>query len=623
MLIKRKNDRALKLTRRTNMYCGIVGYTGLNYQSAPILLEGLQNLEYRGYDSAGIYVPDTNKGVDQLVKEKGRVAELAALVATSDVAGKAGIAHTRWATHGVPSVANAHPHVSADERFYLVHNGVIENYLELKQEFLSDVEFVSNTDTEVAVQLIAKFVADGMSVFDALQKLTSMLAENSAYGFLLMDDQQPDTMYVAKRKSPLLIGVGEDFNVVTSDAIAMLGHTHDFIELNDNEIAVVTPQKVTLFDDKGVETERDTFHLDVDATAADKGTYEFYMLKEIDEQPIAIRRLLEKYFDEQGNIKLDEQIVKDMKAADRLYIIAAGTSYHAGLVGARLFEEWAGVPTEVHVSSEFAYEQPLLSENPFFIFLSQSGETADSREVLQNVNNAGYKSLTMTNVEKSTLWREATYALPLMAGPEIAVASTKAYVTQIVLQAIVAYAMGENIDMNLEQELSKIAVDIQGVVDDKEVFENVAKDLLVDEKVRNGFYIGRGVDAFVSLEAALKLKEISYVQTEGFAAGELKHGTLALIEDGTPVITLMTQPKTAGLVRGNIAETEARGAKSFVIAAKSLANDTDGYILPDVEPLLAPLVSVVPTQLLAYYTSKLRGLDVDHPRNLAKSVTVQ
>jgi len=603
------------------MYCGIVGYTGLNYQSAPILLEGLQNLEYRGYDSAGIYVPDTDKGVDQLVKEKGRVAELAALVAESDVAGKAGIAHTRWATHGVPSVDNAHPHVSADGRFYLVHNGVIENYLELKEEYLSDVEFVSNTDTEVAVQLIAKFVADGMSVLEAMQKLTSMLAENSAYGFLLMDDQQPDTMYVAKRKSPLLIGVGEDFNVVTSDAIAMLGYTNDFIELNDNEIAVVTPQNVTLFDADGNETERESFRLDVDATAADKGTYEFYMLKEIDEQPVAIRRLLEKYFDEQGNIKLDEQILKDMKAADRIYIIAAGTSYHAGLVGARLFEAWSGIPTEVHISSEFAYEQPMLSENPFFLFLSQSGETADSREVLQNVNQAGYKSLTMTNVEKSTLWREATYALPLMAGPEIAVASTKAYVTQIVLEAIVAYALADNMDLNLEQELSKIAVDIQAIVDDKEVFEKVAKDLLVD--ARNGFYIGRGVDAFVSLEAALKLKEISYVQAEGFAAGELKHGTLALIEDGTPVITLMTQPKTAGLVRGNIAETEARGAKSFVIAAKSLANDTDGYILPDVEPLLAPLVSVVPTQLLAYYTSKLRGLDVDHPRNLAKSVTVQ
>lgn len=603
------------------MYCGIVGYTGLNYQSAPVLLEGLQNLEYRGYDSAGIYVPDTNKGVDQLVKEKGRVAELAALVEKSDVDGKAGIAHTRWATHGVPSVANAHPHVSADERFYLVHNGVIENYLELKEEYLSDVTFVSNTDTEVAVQLIAKFVADGMTTLEALQKLTSMLAENSAYGFLLMDDQEPDTMYVAKRKSPLLIGVGEDFNVVTSDAIAMLDQTHDFIELNDNEIAIVTPTNVTLFDDKGVETTRESFHLDIDAAAADKGTYEFYMLKEIDEQPVAIRRLLEKYFDEEGNILLDEQIIADMKQADRLYIVAAGTSYHAGLVGARMFEAWSGIPTEVHISSEFAYEQPILSEKPFFIFLSQSGETADSREVLQNVNQAGFKSLTMTNVEKSTLWREATYALPLMAGPEIAVASTKAYVTQVVLQAIVAHAMAENVDLNLEQELSKIAVDIQGIVDDKEVFEKVAQDLLVPAS--NGFYIGRGVDAFVSLEAALKLKEISYIQTEGFAAGELKHGTLALIEDGTPVITLMTQPKTAGLVRGNIAETEARGAKSFVIAAKSLSNDTDGYILPDVEPLLAPLVSVVPTQLLAYYTSKLRGLDVDHPRNLAKSVTVQ
>ena len=605
------------------MFCGIVGFTGLNYQSAPILLKGLEKLEYRGYDSAGIFVADQALGTDQLVKEKGRVAQLEALVDTKNVTGTSGIAHTRWATHGVPSINNAHPHLSADGRFYLVHNGVIENYLELKQEYLSDVTFHSDTDTEVAVQLIGKFVDEGMTTFDALKKLISLLDVNSAYGFLLMDRNEPERMYVAKQKSPLLIGVGEDFNVVTSDAVAMLDQTHDFIELHDGEIAIIDPDNVRLFGADGVETSREPFHLDIDASETDKGTYPFYMLKEIDEQPIVIRHLIEKYLDSEGGVHVGQAILDDIKAADRLYIVAAGTSYHAGLVGKRLFEQWAGIPTEVHLSSEFAYEQPLLSEKPFFIFLTQSGETADSREVLQNVNAQGFKSLTLTNVEKSTLWREATYALPLLAGPEIAVASTKAYVAQVGLQAILAYAVADRdaLGFNLEQDLSKIAVGIQGIVDDKETLQRVSNEMLVES--RNAFFIGRGVDSTVSLEAALKLKEISYVQAEGFAAGELKHGTLALIEEGTPVIALITQSKTAGLVRGNLAETQARGSRAYTIVTEELAKEGDDFILPNVNELLSPLLSVVPTQLLAYYTSLGRGLDVDRPRNLAKSVTVQ
>lgn len=605
------------------MFCGIVGFTGLNYQSAPILLKGLEKLEYRGYDSAGIFVADQALGTDQLVKEKGRVAQLEALVDTKNVTGTSGIAHTRWATHGVPSINNAHPHLSADGRFYLVHNGVIENYLELKQEYLSDVTFHSDTDTEVAVQLIGKFVDEDMTTFDALKKLISLLDVNSAYGFLLMDRNEPERMYVAKQKSPLLIGVGEDFNVVTSDAVAMLDQTHDFIELHDGEIAIIDPDNVRLFGADGVETSREPFHLDIDASETDKGTYPFYMLKEIDEQPIVIRHLIEKYLDSEGGVHVGQAILDDIKAADRLYIVAAGTSYHAGLVGKRLFEQWAGIPTEVHLSSEFAYEQPLLSEKPFFIFLTQSGETADSREVLQNVNAQGFKSLTLTNVEKSTLWREATYALPLLAGPEIAVASTKAYVAQVGLQAILAYAVADRdaLGFDLEQDLSKIAVGIQGIVDDKETLQRVANEMLVES--RNAFFIGRGVDSTVSLEAALKLKEISYVQSEGFAAGELKHGTLALIEDGTPVIALITQSKTAGLVRGNLAETQARGSRAYTIVTEELAKEGDDFILPNVNELLSPLLSVVPTQLLAYYTSLGRGLDVDRPRNLAKSVTVQ
>lgn len=606
------------------MFCGIVGFTGSNnYQSAPVLLKGLQKLEYRGYDSAGLYVANESDGTDQLVKENGRVSELAKLVASKDVKGTAGIAHTRWATHGVPSVANAHPHMSSDGRFYLVHNGVIENYAELKQTYLTDVHFESDTDTEVAVQMIDKFVKEGSTTVDALKKLISLMDANSAYGFLLMDREEPERMYVAKQKSPLLIGVGKDFNVVTSDAVAMLDQTHDFIELHDGEIAIVDPDEVQLFDENGVAITRDAFHLDIDATETDKGTYPFYMLKEIDEQPIVLRNLITRYLPQNNEPQIGEGIIKDIKAADRLYIVAAGTSYNAGLVGARMFERWAGIPTEVHVSSEFAHDQPLLSEKPFFIFLSQSGETADSREVLQNINELGYKSLTLTNVEKSTLWREATYALPLIAGPEIAVASTKAYVAQITLQAILAYALAdrEQLDFDLEQELSKIAIAIQGIIDNKDALQTVANDMLVPSP--NAFYIGRGVDSAVVLEDALKLKEVSYVQTEGFAAGELKHGTLALIEKDTPVIAIMTQPSLAGLVRGNLAETEARGSKTFTIVTKSIAKPEDDLILPDINELLTPLVSVVPAQLLAYYTSLGRGLDVDHPRNLAKSVTVQ
>ena len=605
------------------MFCGIVGFTGNNYQSAPILLKGLQKLEYRGYDSAGLYVADQADGTDQLVKENGRVSELVKLVSEKNVKGTAGIAHTRWATHGSPSVANAHPHVSADGRFYLVHNGVIENYLELKDDYLANVTFQSDTDTEVAVQLIDKFVKEGATTFEALKKLIALLDSNSAYGFLLMDREEPERMYVAKQKSPLLIGIGADFNVVTSDAVAMLDQTHDFIELHDGEVAIVDPDNVQLFSADGETMNREPFHLDIDATETDKGAYPFYMLKEIDEQPVVIRHLISRYLPKDGQPQIGEGIMKDMRAADRIYIVAAGTSYHAGLVGARLFERWSGIPTEVHVSSEFAYEQPLLSEKPFFIFLSQSGETADSREVLQNINAQGFKSLTLTNVEKSTLWREATYALPLIAGPEIAVASTKAYVAQVTVEAILAYALAdrEQLDVDLEQELSKIAIAIQGIIDDKEQIQAVAEEMLVP--AHHAFYIGRGVDSAVVLEAALKLKEISYVQTEGFAAGELKHGTLALIEEDTPVIAMMTQPRLAGLVRGNLAETQARGAKTYTIVSQAVAKPEDDLILPDINELLTPLVSVVPTQLLAYYTSLGRGLDVDHPRNLAKSVTVQ
>jgi len=606
--------------------CGIVGVTG-NDNAVSILLNGLQRLEYRGYDSAGIYVNDQN-GEDYLVKEKGRIDDLRKEVSvTANVHGTTGIGHTRWATHGEPSVANAHPQVSADGRFFLVHNGVIENFQDLKSDYLSDVQFTSQTDTEVIVQLVDRFVTkEGLDTLSAFRKTLSLLG-HSSYGFLLMDKEDPDTLYVAKNKSPLLIGVGDGFNVVCSDSLAMLDQTKDFLELHDGEIVVVKPDEIKITDQAGDAVQRQTFHVDIDAAQADKGTYPFYMLKEIDEQPNVMRKLSQVYLNDDGTPVINADLLTAIKSADRLYIVAAGTSYHAGLVGAKLFESLAGVPTEVHVSSEFAYNQPLLSKKPFFIFLTQSGETADSREVLLNVNEQKFPSLTITNVPNSTLSREATYTLLLHAGPEIAVASTKAYTAQIALQAILAKALGEADnqtaakDFDVKQQLALVANGMQALVDEKATFDKLAKSALLHTP--NAFYIGRGLDYAVSLETALKLKEISYVQAEGFASGELKHGTIALIEKDTPVIGIITQQKTAGLTRSNLQEVAARGAKTITIVTDALAKPDDTVVLPTVDERMTALLSVVPGQLLAYYTSLNKGLDVDKPRNLAKSVTVE
>lgn len=605
--------------------CGIVGVTGTD-KSVAILIDGLKRLEYRGYDSAGIYVND-QAGHDFLIKRAGRIANLEGAL-TPEVQGLAGIGHTRWATHGEPNQANAHPQYSADQRFYLVHNGVIENYKDLKAEYLSDVQFKSQTDTEVIVQLVDKFVTVyEMDAKAALLKVLRLISRDSSYAFALMDREQPDTLYVAKNKSPLLVGIGQGYNMVGSDAISMLKQTNEFMEIEDHELVIVKPDHVTIESFTNEEKHRDTFTVDMDPDAADKGAYPFYMLKEIDEQPAVMRRLVQEYLGADGQPQIDTELLAQMKAADHLYIIGAGTSYHAGLIGARLFERLAHVPTTVHISSEFAYEQPLLSDNPFFIFLSQSGETADSREVLVHVNEKHWPSLTITNVDKSTLSREATHTLLLYAGPEIAVASTKAYTAQVAVQAILAKALGEFVgnqaaqSFDIKDELAKVANGMQALVDSKEEIEAIAANALA--KPRNAFYIGRGIDWAVSLEAALKLKEISYVQAEGFASGELKHGTIALIEKDTPVVGIITQDRTAGLTRSNLEETAARGANVLTIVARHLAKEDDVIILPDVDPMIAPLLSVVPAQLLAYYTSLGKGLDVDKPRNLAKSVTVQ
>lgn len=608
--------------------CGIVGITGKR-AALPVLLRGLQKLEYRGYDSAGVYVNDQATDTEFFFKEKGRVAQLADLVADKDITGNTGIAHTRWATHGVPSAHNSHPHVSASGRFFLVHNGVIENFRELKETYLADVVFKSETDTEVVVQLVAKFVEqDHLSVVDAFRKVLTLIGAGS-YGFVLVDNQNPDVLYVARNKSPLLLGLGEDFTVVTSDAAAMLEYTHEFMSLEDGEMAVISGTDIKIIDADNQTVAHAPFTIEIDATETDKGIYPYYMLKEIEEQPNVVRTLLKHYLNDDGIANFDAEIVSELQHADRIYIVAAGTSYHASLIGKQMFEKLAHKPTQVEIASEFAYDSFIAEERPFFVFLSQSGETADSREVLQMIKARGFKSLTLTNVPNSTLAREATFALPLLAGPEIAVASTKAYTAQITVLACLAQAMSNN-EISVAHPLAAIAVAMEAILQDKPRYQALAEEYLVDAD--HAFYIGRANDAQLALEAALKLKEVSYVHTEGFAAGELKHGTLALIEENTPVIGLLTQPATAALTRSNLAETEARGAKTLVIATAELAHADDQVTLPSVDaatdnPIvvsqLAILLATIPTQLLAYYTSLGRGLNVDQPRNLAKSVTVQ
>ncbi|GEK91624.1 glutamine--fructose-6-phosphate transaminase (isomerizing) [Alkalibacterium kapii] len=601
--------------------CGIVGYIGRK-DSKEILLNGLEKLEYRGYDSAGIYV--LNKAEDgYLFKEKGRIAALRKKVDES-VKATAGIGHTRWATHGEPSVRNAHPHQSISGRFTLVHNGVIENYEEIRDAYLADVEQKSDTDTEIIVQLIAWFVeTENLETIDAFKK--AIVALEGSYALALMDSEKPDIIYAAKNKSPLLLGKGDGFNVISSDAMAMIKETDQFVELMDKEIATVTREALIIEDFTGERIERAPYTAEIDLDDLEKGTYPYYMLKEIDEQPAVLRKLLLKYQNEANQLTIDQKIVDSILESDRVYIVAAGTSYHAGLVGKELIEKMTHIPTEVHVSSEFGYNTPILSEKPFFIFLSQSGETADSRQVLVKTNALGYPSLTITNVPGSTLSRESTFTLLLHAGPEIAVASTKAYTAQIAVLAIFSEVVGIQKGLIkhgvMLRDIGIAANAIQSIVDDKESIEELASEYLSTS--RNAFYIGRGMDYHVALEAALKLKEVSYIQTEGFAAGELKHGTIALIEEQTPVIALITEKSVAGHTRGNLQETKARGAHTLAISMEGLNRPEDQIVIPHVNPLLSSLAIVIPTQLLAYYCSLHRGNDVDKPRNLAKSVTVE
>ena len=601
--------------------CGIVGVVG-NTNATDILIQGLEKLEYRGYDSAGVFL--ASEGKSQLVKAVGRIAELS--TKAEGVEGTAGIGHTRWATHGKPTEDNAHPHRSETGRFVLVHNGVIENYLEIKEEYLAGHHFKGQTDTEIAAHLIGKFAEeDGLSTLEAFKKALHII--RGAYAFALMDAEDPSTIYVAKNKSPLLIGLGDGYNMVCSDAMAMIRETNQYMEIHDQELVIVKADSVEVQDYDGNIKERASYTAELDLSDIGKGTYPYYMLKEIDEQPTVMRKLIQAYTDESGQVVVDPAIIKAVQEADRIYILAAGTSYHAGFASKKMLEELTDTPVELGISSEWGYGMPLLSKKPLFIFISQSGETADSRQVLVKANEMGIPSLTVTNVPGSTLSREADMTMLLHAGPEIAVASTKAYTAQIAALAFLAKAVGEANGnekakaFDLVHELSIVAQSIESTLSEKEVIDEKVRGLL--ETTRNAFYIGRGQDYFVAMEASLKLKEISYIQCEGFAAGELKHGTIALIEEGTPVIALLSDPVLASHTRGNIQEVAARGAHVLTIAEENVAKETDDLVLTAVHPYLSPISMVVPTQLVAYFATLHRGLDIDKPRNLAKSVTVE
>lgn len=602
--------------------CGIVGVVG-NANATDILIQGLEKLEYRGYDSAGIFVT----GGDQahLVKAVGRIAELSAKLGDK-TEGTTGIGHTRWATHGKPTEDNAHPHTSQTGRFVLVHNGVIENYLEMKNDFLEGHSFKGQTDTEIAVHLIGQFVEEGLSTLEAFKKALKII--QGSYAFALIDATDADTIYVAKNKSPLLIGLGDGYNMVCSDAMAMIRETSEYMEIHDKELVIVKKDSVEVMDYDGNGIERGSYTAELDLSDIGKGTYPYYMLKEIDEQPTVMRKLISAYTNEAGQVTVDADIIKAVQEADRIYILAAGTSYHAGFASKDFLEKLTDTPVELGISSEWGYNMPLLSKKPLFVMISQSGETADSRQVLVKANEMGIPSLTVTNVPGSTLSREATYTMLLHAGPEIAVASTKAYTAQIATLAVLAKAVGDANgnayakDFDLVHELSIVAQSIEASLSEKDVIAEKVEKLLAT--TRNAFYIGRGSDYYVSMEASLKLKEISYIQCEGFAAGELKHGTISLIEDGVPVLALISNhPHLASHTRGNIQEVVSRGANVLTIVDEAVAKEEDDITVTTVHPFLSAIAMVVPTQLIAYYATLHRGLDVDKPRNLAKSVTVE
>ncbi|KZE48986.1 glutamine--fructose-6-phosphate aminotransferase [Brevibacillus parabrevis] len=609
--------------------CGIVGYIG-DKQAQEIVIGGLRKLEYRGYDSAGIAVVNDN-GLE-LEKAQGRLAVLEDRLESKPLSGCMGIGHTRWATHGKPSDENSHPHTDAKTSFAVVHNGIIENFLPLKEELLAKgYTFTSETDTEVIAHLLADMY-DGDIVSTARRAVQRM---RGAYALGIMTEHEPDKLVAIRLASPLVVGVGQGESFIGSDIPAILEHTRDVYILNEGEMAVLTRDGVELMDaESGEKIERDLFHVEWDLVQAEKGGYDSFMLKEIHEQPQAVRDTMGARIDhENKRVILPELKMSDAELAmyDRIYIVACGTSMHAGLVGKDVIEKWTRVPVEVAVASEFRYRDPIYTDKTLMIVISQSGETADTLAALREAKKSNVKVMAITNVVGSSVAREADEVIFTWAGPEVAVASTKAYTSQVVALYLFSLYLAQ-VKGTLEaaevasvvEHLETIPGKIASMLEDAEQVRHFAEST---KGVNSLFFIGRSLDYAVSLEGSLKLKEISYIHSEAYPAGELKHGTLALIEDNVPVVALATQPDIYEKMVSNIVEVKARGAHVLGFATEGdqdLVKSVDEVIyLPATLPMLAPILTVIPLQLLAYYASISRGLDVDKPRNLAKSVTVE
>ena len=611
--------------------CGIVGYIGTK-KAEPILINGLLRLEYRGYDSAGVATIEKN-GIN-VIKSKGRVAELEKVPAINSLEGTIGIAHTRWATHGKPSDENSHPHVDGKKNFAVVHNGIVENYHELK-DFLSKkgYTFYSETDTEVIPNLINYYYEkdtkdDDKRVLRAVVSACSDL--KGSFALEIISSFLPEKMIVVRKDSPLVIGTTATENYISSDIPAILSYTKDFYLLNDYEYVVLSKNKAEFFDSNLKPIKKDLVNIDWNASAAEKDGYPDFMLKEIHEQPKSIRETIGSRLTSDGKCTIEGlDLSKDyLKSLNRIYIVACGTAMHAGLATKALFEKLCGIQTEVDIASEFRYRDPLIDEKSLVIFISQSGETADTIAALKLSKEKGAKTIAISNVIGSSITREADYTVYTHAGPEIAVASTKAYTSQVVLMTLMAINFAEilgkksDIISELKADVLKLPSQVEDVLKNIDGVRNFAKQVYTEKDM---FFLGRGIDYSAALEASLKLKEISYIHSDAYAAGELKHGPIALIEKGVTVISIMTDPALTPKTISNLQEVITRGAKTLVVTNQDLGDKSfDNMItIPETNPLISPILSIIPLQLFAYYISKEKGLDVDKPRNLAKSVTVE
>ncbi|MCC0644279.1 MULTISPECIES: glutamine--fructose-6-phosphate transaminase (isomerizing) [unclassified Clostridioides] len=609
--------------------CGIVGYLG-SRKAAEVIVEGLSKLEYRGYDSAGVAVNGSNCDELNIRKFKGRLSVLAEDLEKNPIDGNLGIGHTRWATHGEPSDVNSHPHFNQAKTIAVVHNGIIENYMEIKEELISEgVKFESQTDTEVIAHLVDKYYEGNL--LDAVYKTISKLRGAYALGVICKD--HGNELVAVRKDSPLVVGVGEGENFIASDIPALLKYTRDVYFLDNGEIVHLKDENVTIYDSNRNLVEKEVFHVTWDVEAASKGGYDYFMSKEIHEQPTGVRETLERRLDDNGNIILDSINIskEDLDKINKVYIVACGTAYNAGLLGKYAIEKFVNIPVITDIASEFRYSDPFVDENSLVILVSQSGETADTLAVLRDSKAKGARILSITNVVGSSIARESDDVFYTWAGPEVAVASTKAYTTQITSLYMIALdfaikkgTITREFYDSMISKMKEIPSKIQEILDNEEYIKEVAKTVVSSD---HAFYLGRGIDYSLAMEGSLKLKEISYIHAEAFAAGELKHGTIALIEKGTPVIAIATQEKLFEKMVSNMEEVRARGAYVVAIAQshnKDVEKAAEKIIyIPNSDDILSPILAVVPMQLLAYHVSVLRGCDVDKPRNLAKSVTVE